>query len=257
MAEITAVTFDLWQTLLLDNPETGRIRGQYRLEGTRRALSKAGEDFELAAIEEAYREGIRICQEIRVDLRDITFNQQVEIFVNRISPNLVGRIPLATFEEIVHVYSDSFFEYPARPHPEGVRVLQSVRDMGLRLGMVSNTGMTPGVSFRRFLEQHGMLGYFEVLTFSDEVGISKPACEMFTLTLSQLAAVPEQAIHVGDHIFNDVAAARDCGMKTVWIEGFYERPDPEDPATMPDESVPGLGAVPDAIQRLVSAQRLR
>ena len=197
--------------------------------------------------------GISLCQDIRASLRDVTFNRQVEIFVDQISPDLANRIPSSTFEEIAQVYSDSFFDHPARPHPEGVRVLQSVQDMGLRLGLVSNTGMTPGISFRRFLAEHGMLAYFEVLTFSDEVGISKPAREMFTSTLAQLGSTPGQAIHVGDHIFNDVAAARECGMKTVWIEGFYERPDPADPATQPDETVSELGEVPDAIKRLVAA----
>ena len=110
--------------------------------------------------------------------------------------------------------------------------------------------MTPGVSFRRFLSEHGMLGYFDVLTFSDEVGFSKPACQIFNLTLEELGSSPAQAIHVGDHIFNDVAAAKACGLKTVWIEGFYERPDHEDPSTEPDRSVATLGEVPEAIRWL-------
>ena len=256
MSGITAVTFDLWQTLLLDRPEMGRIRTQARLQGTREALATAGEEFTFEHIEAAYREGIRQCQEIREARLDVSFLQQVEIFVNCISPALVDRIPGETFRVIVSCYSDSFFEHPARPHPEGIQVLRSVKDMGLRLGMVSNTGMTPGVSFRRFLAEHGMLDFFEVLTFSDEVGISKPACEIFHMTLEQLGSTPSQAIHVGDHIFNDVAAARACGLKTVWIEGFYERPDPSDPVTEPDVSVTTLGEVPTAIGKLVATARL-
>ena len=251
MSEINAVTFDLWQTLLLDNPEQGRIRTRARLEGTRELLAQNGEDYSLEQIEQAYRDGVRRCQEIRDAHRDVTFLQQVQIFVNFISPRLVERIPNATFHSIADCYSDSFFDYPPGPHPEAVQVLRSVKDMGLRLGMVSNTGMTPGVSFRRFLSEHGMLDYFEVLTFSDEVGFSKPACEMFNLTLAELGSSPSQAIHVGDHIFNDVAAAKACGLKTVWIEGFYERPDHNDPATEPDVSVNTLGDVPEAIRRLV------
>ena len=250
MSEINAVTFDLWQTLLLDNPEQGRIRTRARLEGTRDVLAQAGENHSLEQIEQAYRDGVRRCQEIRDAHRDVTFLQQVQIFVNFISPRLVERIPNATFHSIAECYSDSFFDYPPGPHPEGIEVLQSVKDMGLRLGMVSNTGMTPGVSFRRFLAEHGMLDYFDVLTFSDEVGFSKPACEMFNLTLAELGSSPAQAIHVGDHIFNDVAAAKACGLLTVWIEGFYERPDLNDPATEPDVSVATLGTVPEAIRKL-------
>ena len=250
MSEINAVTFDLWQTLLLDDPEQGRIRTRARLEGTGGILAQAGQNFSREQIEQAYRDGVRRCQEIRDAHRDVTFLQQVQIFVNFISPRLVERIPNATFRQIAACYSDSFFDHPPGPHPEGVQVLQSVQDMGLRLGMISNTGMTPGVSFRRFLSEHGMLEYFDVLTFSDEVGFSKPACEMFNLTLAELNSSPAQAIHVGDHIFNDVAAAKACGLKTVWIEGFYDRPDRDDPATEPDISVATLGRVPEAIKRL-------
>lgn len=251
MSEINAVTFDLWQTLLLDNPEQGRTRTLARLEGTRNLLARAEETFTLDQIERAYLEGVRRCQEIRDSQRDVTFLQQVQIFVNFISPRLAERISNAMFHDIAACYSDSFFEYPPGPHPDGIAVLQSVKNMGLRLGMVSNTGMTPGVSFRRFLAEHGMLDYFDALTFSDEVGFSKPACEIFNLTLGELGSTPAQAIHVGDHVFNDVAAARACGLKTVWIEGFYERPDRNDPATEPDISVASLGAVPYAIVELL------
>lgn len=251
LSDINAVTFDLWQTLLLDNPEQGRTRTRARLEGTMDLLAQVGENFDLDQIEQAYRDGVRRCQEIRDAHRDVTFLQQVQIFVNFISPRLVERIPDSTFRGIAACYSDSFFDYPPGPHPEGVQVLRSVKDMGLRLGMISNTGMTPGVSFRRFLAEHGMLDFFEVLTFSDEVGFSKPSCEIFNLTLAELGSTPAQAIHVGDHIFNDVAAAKACGLKTVWIEGFYERPDHSDPATEPDVSVASLGAVPEAIRMLM------
>ncbi len=253
MAAITAVTFDLWQTLLLDRPEMGRIRTQARLQGTQEALAPVGEGYGIDHIERAYQEGVRRCQRIREAHRDVSFDEQVRIFVNCIGDGLAERIPSTVFREIAACYADSFFEYPARPHPQGVEVLQAVRDMGLRMGMVSNTGMTPGVSFRRFLAEHGMLEFFGALTFSDEVGFAKPACAMFSLTLDQLGASPAQAVHVGDSIFLDVAAAKACGLRTVWIEGFSERPDPTDPATAPDVSVASLGEAPQAIRQLLEA----
>ena len=248
MAGITAVTFDLWQTLLLDRPEVGRIRTQARLEGARQALLEVGRRFEPERIEEAYRSGVRQCQVIREGGLDISFSEQVKIFVNSISPDLFSQIPDSTFQAIATAYSESFVEHPAVPHPAGVNVLRGVRDMGLRVGLISNTGMTPGILFRRFLEEHGMLEYFDVLTFSDEVGYSKPSPEIFAITLEKLGATPSQTVHVGDHVFNDVAAARACGLKTVWIEGFYERPGATDPATEPDIAVPRLEDVVSAIR---------
>jgi len=124
------------------------------------------------------------------------------------------------------------------------------RPWGLRIGLISNTGMTPGVTFRSYLEQQGMLGYFDTLTFSDEVKLAKPSLKIFELTLRSLGAAPEQAVHVGDHVANDVVGAKRCGLKTVWITGFYEREDPLDPDSEPDATVEQLGMVVPAIARL-------
>ena len=250
MAGITTVTFDLWQTLLLDRPEVGRERTAARLRETRAALLRAGLDFSEPQMEDAYRECIQRCQQIREGMKDISFRRQVEIFVDAISPGLADGISETAFQEVSTAYSDCFFDYPALPHPEAVAVLQGIRDMGLKLGLISNTGMTPGVSFRRFLAQHGMLHFFEALFFSDEVGIAKPSGKIFAKALQALGTTPGQTVHVGDHIFNDVAAARKCGIKTIWVEGFSERPDPSDPATEPDESVKDLSDVLNAVRRL-------
>ena len=55
MTAIEAVTFDLWQTLILDDRELGRARTRRRLEGALEALTGAGYDFSFEQIQEAYR----------------------------------------------------------------------------------------------------------------------------------------------------------------------------------------------------------
>ena len=250
MPEITAVTFDLWQTLLIDNRELGLRRGEARLDGIRRILADCGEHFDAARISEAYWDCYRQCVAIREALLDVSFSEQVDMFVKNISPGLDERLQPDTLAEISRVYADSFLDYAPPAHADAVDVLQGVHDMGLRIGLISNTGMTPGATFRTYLANTGMLDYFDALTFSDEVKLSKPAEEIFLMTLRSLDVAPDQAVHVGDSIRNDVAGARKCGLKTVWITGFSEREDPTDPATEPDETVDGLGAVVPAIMRL-------
>ena len=250
MSAITAVTFDLWQTLLLDNPEVGRVRTQARLNGAQAALRQAGEPHRREVIEAAYQNCARRCQEIREGLTDISFSEQVALFVNGINPGLAARLPAAVLQEISAAYCDAFFEHPPRPHPEAAAVLRQVKDIGFRLGLISNTGMTPGVAFRRFMAQHGLLDYFDALTFSDEVKVAKPSPEIFLMTLRALDATPAQAIHIGDHPITDVLGARRCGLKTVWIEGFYERSDRSDPASQGDIAVPGLGQAAAAVAQL-------
>ena len=128
--------------------------------------------------------------------------------------------------------------------------------MGLKIGLISNTGMTPGVTFPRYLDQQGMLQYFDALTFSDEVKLAKPSDQIFLMTLRSLNATPVQAVHVGDHVENDVIGAKRCGLKTVWITGFYERDDPLNPESEPDASVVELGLVVPAIAQLAGRSLL-
>ena len=253
MPYITAVTFDLWQTLLLDNRDLGQARTLIRLEGAQNAIASFGESYNLNHIREAYRACYRECRRIREEYLDVSFRGQVEIFINNIDNGLVERLDEETILEVVRTYADSFWVHPPVPHTDAQAVLRDVKDMGLGIGLISNTGMTPGETFRQYMDQQGLLKYFDVLTFSDEVKISKPAEEIFHMTLSSLGATPTQTVHVGDHVKNDVVGANRCGLKTVWITGFYENEDPSDPDTQPDETVDSLGQVAQAIARLTGS----
>ena len=110
--------------------------------------------------------------------------------------------------------------------------------------------MTPGYTFREFLRRHDFLSYFQTLTFSDEVLLAKPSDEIFHMTMESLGATPESTVHVGDHVANDVVGANRVGMKSVWIRGFYEPADPNDPQAQPDAAVDDLSGVADAVYRL-------
>ncbi|MCH7605922.1 MAG: HAD family hydrolase [Chloroflexi bacterium] len=253
LSDLTAVTFDLWQTLLMDNRELGRARAQVRLDGTHDALSRWGETYDVEHIREAYRACYRECHRIRDQQLDVSFREQVEIFINNIDAGLVDRLNEPAIEEIARVYADSFFVHPPVAHANAQAVLRDIKAMGLRIGLISNTGMTPGATFRQFLDQQGMLQYFDVLTFSDEVKLAKPSNQIFLMTLDSLDATPAQTVHVGDHVQNDVVGAKRCGLKTIWITGFYENDDPNDPDTEPDATVGDLAEVVPAIAGLATS----
>ena len=250
MAEITTVTFDLWQTLLLDERDLGQARAMVRLEGAQSALAKFGQDFDLEKISDAYMSCFQQCREVRNGGLDVDFREQVSIFVNHINPGLAERLDRAIMDEIAQFYADSFLVHPPPAHEDALHVLEAIKEMGFKMGLISNTGMTPGFTFRSYMEERGMLEYFHTLTFSDEVKLAKPSSEIFMMTLEAMDARPEQTIHVGDHVINDVVGAKRCGMKTVWISGFYEREDLNDPETEPDITVDTLAAVVPAVSKL-------
>ena len=248
---INAVTFDLWQTLILDNRELGQQRAQARLDGAKATLLANGVDRDPDHIREAYRGCYRACRAVRSDNKDVSFRRQVEIFIDLIDEGLSSRLPESAVDEIERSYADSFFEYPPRFHDSTEDTLNTVRSMGLSIGLISNTGMTPGYTFREFLRQHGLIDYFDVLTFSDEVLLAKPSDEIFLMTVNSLGANLDSTIHVGDHVTNDVVGANRLGMKSIWIRGFYEPEDPDDPHSQADIAVNDLSGTPEAVRQLV------
>ncbi len=245
---LTAVTFDLWQTLILDTQELGRSRMKVRLDGAVEALRGEGEEFSEEHVFEAYRQCYRTCHDIRDQGRDVSFMEQINIFIRHIDQGLLDRLPQEVVERIATVYADSLFPYPPAPHPEAVSTLRRVKEKGYRVGLISNTGMTPGYTFRAYMEQIGILSYFDVLTFSDEVLLAKPSTEIFLKTTRSLDVAPEDVIHVGDHLMNDVIGAQGVGMKTIWIETHDDRR--QEVEANPDVTVPSLGDVADAVDEL-------
>ena len=225
-----------------------------RLEGAQSALAKFGEQFELAHISEAYMSCFQQCRELRNSGLDVDFREQVSIFVDHIKPGLTKRLDGPIMDEIAEYYADSFLIHPPPAHEDAIDVLKAIKEMGFTMGLISNTGMTPGFTFRSYMEERGMLEYFHTLTFSDEVKLAKPASDIFIITLKAMEARPEQTIHVGDHLINDVLGAKRCGMKTVWISGFYDREDLNDPETEPDITVDTLWGVVPAVAKLAGKE---
>ncbi|PTQ88374.1 HAD family hydrolase [Agitococcus lubricus] len=58
---------------------------------------------------------------------------------------------------------------------------------------------------------------FEHHLSAASVGFAKPHPAMFQQALSHAQADAHQAIHIGDHPVQDIQAAQDIGMKTIWV----------------------------------------
>jgi FMN phosphatase YigB (HAD superfamily) len=93
---------------------------------------------------------------------------------------------------------------------------------GIGLGLVCDTGFTPGRVVRRLLRDEGLLDFLEVLCFSDEVGVPKPGNEIFAKALAELGVRPPEAIHVGDLRRTDIAGAHDIGMHAARFRGVHD-----------------------------------
>ncbi len=97
--------------------------------------------------------------------------------------------------------------------------LDLLRQLGrsYRVGLVSN--FDHGATARRILERTGLAPLLEAVAISDEVGVRKPAAEIFTWVCARLEVEPADALHVGDCPRADVAGAAAAGLQAVWIRG--------------------------------------
>jgi putative hydrolase of the HAD superfamily len=109
-------------------------------------------------------------------------------------------------------------------------LLESLRDRGLKLGLVSNA-FDPGWLLQRDLEQMGLAQRLDFAVFSSEVGKRKPHPEIFRRALDSLGVEPERALFVGDRLYEDVRGAGELGMTTVQALWFRadEHPDGREP----------------------------
>ena len=248
MAGLTAVTFDLWQTLIVDSPELGRPRAQLRMDAAIEALQGDGFDFPRDHVVDAFRHTYAACDEVRMAGGDYTFDEQIDIFLLAIDEELHGRLSPAARARIAKRYADCYLDHPPQIDEHAETVLRGVRERQLKVALICNTGSTPGVTQRVFLERAGLAQYFDTLVFSDEERLSKPAREIFQRTLERIDAEPEGAVHVGDHGRNDVFGAKQAGLRAIWVRRKGAK-EPEGVA--PDACIDTLDQVLGVIDRLL------
>jgi len=121
--------------------------------------------------------------------------------------------------------------------PELPETLETLRAKGYRLGVLSNRQK----NFDSVLEKIGLLPYFEITMAAGEVGVWKPAPEVFHAALRKMNLVPEEAVYVGDNYYADVVGARAAGMFPVLYDRRRLFPDAECPVIQSFSQLPEYG----------------
>jgi putative hydrolase of the HAD superfamily len=110
-------------------------------------------------------------------------------------------------------------------------LLDSLRERGLRLGLVSNA-FDPGWLLQEDLDRMGLAERLDAAVFSSEVGKRKPHPAIFRTALETLAVDPRHALFVGDRLYEDVRGAKELGMTTV--QALWFRADVDERGLEPD-----------------------
>ena len=213
---IRAVTFDFWETLVHDSPENMRDQRMLRIRALHEVLGRAGCVLSLDDAVDAYDRSEHILVERFWSRdRDPAIAEQVRLVLETASPGAGDVMAPALFEEAVAGYIEPVLHLPPDLEPRAGEAVRELASRGVALGIVSNTGRTPGVVLRRVLERHDLLRHFTAISYSDEVGYRKPDAEIFRRTLAELGIDASDAAHVGDNPIADVQGAQSIGMRGV------------------------------------------
>jgi HAD superfamily hydrolase (TIGR01549 family) len=93
-------------------------------------------------------------------------------------------------------------------------LLEALRSRGLKLALVSNA-FDPGWLLHRDLERMGIAERIDFAVFSSEFGKRKPHPAIFERTLGAVGVVADNAMFVGDRLFEDVRGSKEVGMTSV------------------------------------------
>ena len=232
------MTFDLWNTLLenkdFTEPRINSLKRDLEVEGLIYPDSELLRAYETAS--EYYR------REWEQNHTHLSVERRVEHILAEL------RIPFTA--DLIRSVIDSFMNaYVVDPPAlkEGVEETLEALNGEYRMGIISDTGVTPGSIIREHFESHELLHYFTSTVFSDEVGYCKPDPKVFEKALNELKVRSEEAVHVGDILRTDVAGAKGIGMKAVWVSDTGDYPHGE---YSPDFVIKRLPELLDVIEKM-------
>lgn len=207
---VKAVTFDLWGTLLCD-----MHYGDYRIGVLAQIFEEGGFSMDHHTIRNAYQSAVNHFNDLwKRDRRYqvISATKAVEFILR----NLNIKLSTGSKSTAIKRFEEAALNDPPQLTNNAWIVLKTLHN-NYRIGLVSNTGVTPGRILRKVLEHNRILQYFGCTIFSDEVGYTKPYPAIFRRAIEKLQVDPNEAIHIGDILNIDIAGARSVGMKTIWL----------------------------------------
>jgi putative hydrolase of the HAD superfamily len=217
MPRVRAVSFDLWDTVFVDDSDEPKRRQQglpskrvERRDLIHRYLSLV--DCAYDTVDAAFRQV----------WHDQHFTWSVEARLRVLLAGLKRELPEDELCELVKLHED--MELRVRPDlvPGVAEALRTLRRR-FTLVVVSDAIFTPGRALRELLAGYGLRDLFSAFVFSDEVGCAKPALGIFRRAAELAGCRLEEIVHIGDREHNDIAGAKDAGARAVLFTAVVDR----------------------------------
>jgi putative hydrolase of the HAD superfamily len=225
MPRVRAISFDLWDTVFIDDSDEPKrsIQGLLPKPAARRELvhsflSKHA-PIDRALVNCAY-------DTADASFREVWHSQHytwpVAVRLRLVLAGLKRELPPEEFRELVTLHEEMELHIPPDLVPGIGAALQELGKR-YRLVVVSDAIFTPGRLLREILANYGLRDYFSAFVFSDEAGCSKPHPRVFSLAAEQAGCDVSGIVHIGDREHNDIAGPKDVGARAVLLTAAIDR----------------------------------
>ncbi len=153
-------------------------------------------------------------------------------------------------EEIAHMWEVTYFH--RRLRPRAAEMLGELKEMGLKLGVISNTAALYQVFDS--LEEYGIRDFFRDVTLSSVTGFRKPSRDIFTVSLRQMRSLPSECVYVGDTVSRDVIGSKRAGFAAAIQIGSQltkEKDQALDQALAPDAAIQDIYDVARVVREMI------
>jgi putative hydrolase of the HAD superfamily len=208
---LKGAVFDLGDTLMHLTVSWDRVR-EWRMRAIYEAFTERGANLELGEVK---REYLRLHEEeSEYAARTLEEIEIRESFVKLFDRLEVKPEQQPEMEDLVKRFfaleAESWEIFPGIPE-----MLRQVRDLGLKMGLLSNARNDWAV--REIMERLGLTRYFDVILTSAVLGVRKPRPEPFLEMLKLLGIEAAEAVMVGNSVEADVAGAAPLGIRTIRV----------------------------------------
>ena len=235
-----AITFDYWQTLIADTRERETMTARKKMMHEYLIANGFNPPENLDAGFAAAKPWFFAIY--HSEQRTPTLEERLEFVLQHYDIKLTP----TQFEPLAHEFGELGLMLGPVPTPNIAETLALLSKSYL-LGIVSDTGYTPGSVLRKHLEHHGLLQYFSAFSFSNESGRAKPNGHAFMTALNQLGVEPPDAIHCGDMLEHDVLGAKKLGMTAVLYTGCWAS---ETDGIIPDYVIADWRELPAIVEKV-------
>ena len=236
---IQAITFDLWNTLF-----SNKSYSELRLQLFFRFLKERKISIPFDQFKNAFDAKFHFSE---VTFEEIKFHHiYTEERILNVLEEINVKIPQTDVDLLTREFESEMLQDPP-PLKKGVKNTLEELAPDYQIGLISNTGVTPGKVLSKVLDEYGILQFFEATIYSDETGLFKPHPKMFEIPLKKFNCSPLNAIHIGDMLETDIKGAKDFKMKTIWLN---DRNSPKTTEIFPDYEIKQISGVIQIIRDL-------